>query len=292
MTTTTKRIHLIFLLAALLALILLSASLSNLELLPGAPFPGASSSEDARFIKYVWPYLAPYSFPFLKGLMALVFSGVLIYIFVRLIKIVNLREILRPALILIILLLAMILLPGTPINPVTTAPGTPVEIATPPPTTTLVTPLGAPPPVLLWLTSLLLILGLSLPIIGIMRQRLRPVASVDPILREAEIAVTALLDGQNFSDVILRCYFEMTNAIQLEQGIAREKNLTVREFKQQLDELGFPSQPVQNLTALFEKARYGIEKIRDEDQDLALESLGAIIQYCKKGRSSTNEITQ
>ena len=292
MTTTTKRIHLIFLLAALLALILLSASLSNLELLPGAPFPGASSSEDARFIKYVWPYLAPYSFPFLKGLMALVFSGVLIYIFVRLIKIVNLREILRPALILIILLLAMILLPGTPINPVTTAPGTPVEIATPPPTTTLVTPLGAPPPVLLWLTSLLLILGLSLPIIGIMRQRLRPVASVDPILREAEIAVAALLDGQNFSDVILRCYFEMTNAIQLEQGIAREKNLTVREFKQQLDELGFPSQPVQNLTALFEKARYGIEKIRDEDQDLALESLGAIIQYCKKGRSSTNEITQ
>jgi hypothetical protein len=292
MTIATKRIHLIFLLIALFALILLSASLSNLELVPGAPFPGASNSEGARFIEKVWPQLATYPSPFLEGLMALVFSSLLIYIFVRLIKIVNLRDILRPVLILMILLLAMILLPRTPINPVATEPGTYTEIATPTPKTYIVTPLGAPPPILIWLTGIILILGLSIPIIGIMRQRLRSVVSDDPILREAEIAVAALLDGQNFSDVILRCYFEMTNAIQLEHGISREKNLTVREFEQQLDEQGFPSQPVQNLTALFEKARYGIEMIRDEDHDLALESLGAIIRYCKKGRISTNETTQ
>lgn len=292
MPTTTKRIHLIFLLIALFALILLSASLSNLELVPGAPFPGANSSEDARFIQHMWPYLVPYAYPFLEGFLALVFSGLLIYLFVRLIKIVNPRELLRPAFILMILLFAMILLPRIPINPVATEPGTSVEIATPAPETTLVTPIGAPPAVLIWLTSIILILGLSVPIIGILRQRLRSAAPDDPILRQAENAVTALLDGQNFADVILRCYFEMANAIQLEQGIAREKNLTVREFEQQLDEQGFPSQPVQNLTALFEKARYGIETIRDEDQALALESLGAIIRYCKKGRISTYETTQ
>ena len=94
------------------------------------------------------------------------------------------------------------------------------------------------------------------------------------------------------SRVILRCYFEMTNAIKLEHGISREKNLTVREFEQQLDEQGFPSQPVHNLTVLFEKVRYGIHTRSDEDADLALESLGAIIRYCKKGRISTNETTQ
>lgn len=292
MSTTTKRIHLIFLLIALFALILLSASLSNLELIPGAPFPGGSSSEGASFIENVWPQLAPYSFPFLEGLMALVFSGVLIYIFVRLITIVNLREILRPVLILMILLLAMILLPRTPINQVTTELDNYAEIAIPPPATYIVTPLGTPPPILIWLTSIILILGLSIPIIGIMRQRLRSAESDDPILREAEIAVAALLDGQNFSDVILRCYFEMTNAIKLEHGISREKNLTVREFEQQLDEQGFPSQPVHNLTVLFEKVRYGIQTRSDEDADLALESLGAIIRYCKKGHISTNETTQ
>lgn len=292
MTIATKRIHLIFLLIALFALILLSASLSNLELNPGAPFPGASNSESPRFIEKVWPQLATYSSPFLEGLMALVFSGLLIYIFVRLIKIVNLRDILRPVLILMMLLFAMILLPRTPINQVVTEPGTYTEIVTPIPKTYIVTPLGAPPPILIWLTSIILILGLSVPIIGILRQKLRSAESDDPILREAEIAVAALLDGQNFSDVILRCYFEMTNAIQLEHGISREKNLTVREFEQQLDKQGFPSQPVQNLTALFEKARYGIETIGDEDQALAIESLGAIIRYCKKGRISTNEATQ
>ena len=285
MPTIAKRIRLTSLLAALLALILLSVSLSNLELLPGTPFPRVSSIESASFFGKVWLQLAPYSFSFLEGFIALVFVGLLIYIGVRLSKIVNLRDLLRPAIILVIVLSALLLLPRTPINPAATDFGPPVVMATPPPPeTTSAAPLGAPPPLLIWLTSLLLILGLSFPIIAILRQRLRSPEAEDPILREAEVAVAALLEGQNFSDVILRCYFEMTEAIQLEQGIAREKNLTVREFERQLDEQGFPAQPVRNLTGLFEKARYGKAAIDDEDQDLALESLGAIIRYCQKGR--------
>lgn len=249
--------------------------------------------ESASFFGKVWLQLAPYSFNLLEGVIALVFVGLLIYIFVRLSKIVNLRDLLRPAIILLVVLAAMLLLPRTPINPAATGFRPPVIMATPPPTEiTSAAPLGAPPEALIWLTSIILILGLSIPLIGILRQSLRPEKSGDPILREAEIAVAALLDGQDFSDVILRCYFEMTNAVRIEQGIAREKNLTVREFERQLDEQGFPAQPVRNLTGLFEKARYGVAAVRDEDQALAIESLGAIIRYCKKGRIPTHEAAQ
>ena len=103
-------------------------------------------------------------------------------------------------------------------------------------------------------------------------------------MKEAEQAVNALEAGADLRNVILRCYFQMTRSLQEEQGIEREYPTTVQEFERRLENLGFPSIPLRQLTSLFEKVRYGKQQTNHNDEQIAMDSLNEIIQFCRSER--------
>jgi hypothetical protein len=84
--------------------------------------------------------------------------------------------------------------------------------------------------------------------------------------------------------VILRCYFQMTHSLQEEQGIERDYTMTVQEFERWLGNLGFPTIPLRQLTSLFEKVRYGKQQTNYTDEQIAIDSLNEIIQFCRSER--------
>jgi hypothetical protein len=108
----------------------------------------------------------------------------------------------------------------------------------------------------------------------------------DELLQEAEEAVNALKAGADLRNVILRCYFQMTHLLQEEQGIERDHTMTVQEFERWLENLGFPSIPLIQLTSLFEKVRYGKQEMSDHDERIAIDSLNEIIQFYRSKRVS------
>jgi hypothetical protein len=61
--------------------------------------------------------------------------------------------------------------------------------------------------------------------------------------------------------------------------------MTVREFEGLLASLGFPYSPVRQLTYLFEKVRYGGEKMNEIEEMDASQSLNQIIDYCRRQRA-------
>ena len=108
----------------------------------------------------------------------------------------------------------------------------------------------------------------------------------DELLQEAEQAVNALKAGTDLRNVILRCYFQMTHSLQEEYRIEREYTMTVQEFERWLENLGFPSMPLRQLTSLFEKVRYGKQETSDHDERIAMDSLNEIVRFCRSKRVS------
>jgi len=83
-----------------------------------------------------------------------------------------------------------------------------------------------------------------------------------------------------FDDVIIRCYAEMSQTLQAEKGIRRAEAMTTHEFERILLAKGFPGQPIQQLTQLFEQVRYGRRKLEEDAKRQATESLREIIAFC------------
>jgi hypothetical protein len=108
-----------------------------------------------------------------------------------------------------------------------------------------------------------------------------PTKVEDELLQDAEEAVKALQDGVDFRNVIIRCYLQMTQSIQKERGIERIYSMTVQEFEHWLVGIGFPIVPLQQLTSLFEKVRYGKQQIKELDEQIAINSLNEIIEFCQ-----------
>jgi hypothetical protein len=96
-------------------------------------------------------------------------------------------------------------------------------------------------------------------------------AALDDI-EEAEI---------EFDDVIIRCYAEMSQALQSEKGIKREQAVTPHEFENELLAKGFPAHPVRQLTQLFVQVRYGHQHLGENAKERATESLHEIIAFCR-----------
>ena len=284
MTQATKQISLLLLTGALVSIILLAASLSNLDLRSGTPFPGAGDADD---IVQSVPPLAQvriYSFPLLRVVFALVFIIAMFYISARLITHANLRIILQSILALAVLLILVYFLPDvTPDQPVyilnessglTTNPSFDYPVA----------PLGGPPRILVQFVITGIVLGMGLLIIIVMKRQLSSNKIEAELLQQAESAVDALQAGMNLRNVIIRCYLQMTHAIQEEQGIERNETMTAREFEGWLEHKGFPAVPVRQLTSLFERVRYSKQQTNNEDERIATDSLNEIIQFCRNGR--------
>ncbi len=91
-----------------------------------------------------------------------------------------------------------------------------------------------------------------------------------------ERAIYHLKLGEDVRSSILKAYREMEKIIR-GRGVEDKKYYTPREFRNVvISELKISSEPVDNLTALFEKARYSTEEMTEEDRNEALRNLEMI----------------
>ena len=285
MTNKSKHLGLLFLAGALVSLAVLAASLSNLQLQSGTPFPGGIDSDNDTQSVSLLPSIQTYSIPLLRGIFALIFLILLTNVAVRLIVLVNIKRIFQLTFALVILLIIMYMMPRiTPSQPAH-FPNEPSEITTPPSFDYPVPPLGQPPQILIQLVTMGIALGIGMLISMVVKRRLSSKKNEADLLQGVEEAVNALMAGEDLRNVILRCYMQMTRSLQEEQGIERASAMTVQEFERWLENLGFPSVPLHQLTSLFEKVRYGKQEMSDEDERIAIDSLNEIIQFYRSERA-------
>ena len=125
-------------------------------------------------------------------------------------------------------------------------------------------------------------LGMVLLLVRIFLWQSRRNRKGDPLSLQAELALRALESGESFKNVIVRCYTEMSLILQREQGLALEETMTAQEFERLLIARGIPHPPIDQLTCLFEAARYGYHPPTSADERAAYESLNAIVRYIRQ----------
>lgn len=128
--------------------------------------------------------------------------------------------------------------------------------------------------------AVLLTVGLALFIRFLTHKQIET-PSIKAISDEASNTLEALEAGENFEDVIMACYAKMSRIITRDRGLMREAAMTPREFESSLVKLGFPNEPVHNLTHLFEQVRYGHISPSFDGIQTAINSLNAIIAFCQ-----------
>lgn len=221
--------------------------------------------------------------PFIQGGVAILFIGMLIYLSISLIRAVRVKHVLISSAALLttialVIILSRISTPGSPSPIINESSG----LATPEVYEYELTPLGTPPRSLTWLV----ILGgcVLAAILGFLffKRRKERASSLERVLKEAEEAVGALQSGENVRNVIVRCYLQMSQALQEERGIERAPAVTPHEFIDLLVAKGVPAEPVRSLTVLFENVRYGDIPVNAGDEQRALDSLKAIIAVCRR----------
>jgi hypothetical protein len=187
---------------------------------------------------------------------------------------------------LVTLLILVYLLPDVTPDQPASIPDESSGITTVPSFDYSITPLGQPPQLLNWLVIIGIALGMGLLVFIIMKRWLSSTKIEAELLQQAEEAVGALQAGMDLKNVIIRCYLQMTYAIQEEQGIERNDTMTAGEFEEWLENKGFPVVPVHQLTSLFEKVRYSKQQMDKNDEKVATASLNEIIQFCRNRRTN------
>jgi hypothetical protein len=128
-----------------------------------------------------------------------------------------------------------------------------------------------------YLSSFLLILLVVVIAWVIWKRRQASAGTLEVLAHEAQFALDELQSGEDFRDVILRCYYEMARAVDRHRGLRRKSGMTPREFEVRLVALGLPEQPVCQLTRLFEAVRYGARQMDQTAERQAAECLHAIV---------------
>ena len=91
-----------------------------------------------------------------------------------------------------------------------------------------------------------------------------------------ERAIYHLKLGEDVRSAILKAYLEMEKIVR-GMGVEDKNYYTPREFRETiLSQLGISAEPVDNLTSLFEKARYSTVEMTEDDRAEALKNLERI----------------
>ncbi len=98
-------------------------------------------------------------------------------------------------------------------------------------------------------------------------------------------SVWELEKGGELSDVVLQCYRQMCHVLAQKAVLRRE--MTVREFVEQLNQVGVRSKEIAGLTELFERVRYGRLKTGPEERTEAIALLKAVETRYGKGPDGT-----
>ena len=107
--------------------------------------------------------------------------------------------------------------------------------------------------------------------------------TVSPMQKLAGIARASLRDlsaGRDSTNVIMDCYYRMSDTVLDKKNIDRNASMTPSEFALQLENAGLPSDAVHRLTRLFESVRYGGHKSDPVAVNEAVTCLTTIVQYC------------
>ncbi|MFN8595235.1 MAG: DUF4129 domain-containing protein [Anaerolineae bacterium] len=282
MTDDSKRKTLIFLLLAAVVMVVTAAALPQLQLKPGLPLmrgdnTGALQPEGA-------PTVLISVSTFFKALVGAIVALILAYAGYQLIKGVGWRDILKSVVFIIMVAVpALVILFAIANIRITVKPLEPEVL---PPVLSSESASAPLPGDFIWLAWIGLAVVIVLLVVWFVYWRRKQI-SVNARLRlEAEQALQALEAGADFKNVIVRCYRQMSLALQRDQGLEREEAMTARDFESLLTTRGFPVVPVQQLTRLFEAARYGLWQTNRTDEQLAVDCLNTIVQHSRERRSS------
>jgi len=105
----------------------------------------------------------------------------------------------------------------------------------------------------------------------------------EPMDQLAKIARSSLDDlsiGRDSTDVIMNCYFRMSDVVNEKKRLDRKESMTPAEFATRLVQAGLPGDAVQRLTRLFESVRYGGHKTNSAMINEAVTCLTTILHYC------------
>ncbi|MEE4195968.1 MAG: DUF4129 domain-containing protein, partial [Anaerolineae bacterium] len=261
------RIYLIMA-AAVIVLLLLAVSVSQLELQEGYTVPIAEQDVGGIMEENPPTTSGEIFEAIMRGIFALTLVALPIYIIQSLFSPEGRRRLLVNILIIAMLFVFLSLLNETEENPQeflqeeeTEMSGDPFEFLAEDPDAEPVPemPEEAPP----WVNTLVIILlvGLILAIVvGIYlyveRQRRRRMSALDQVAEQAQDAIDKLRAGADFNSTILQCYYEMNRIISEELELRRSGSMTARDFEGYLIDKGIPYRPIDDLTKLFERARY------------------------------------
>jgi hypothetical protein len=292
----TRKVLLLALGIALVAMLLLSAALPELEFLPGLSFP-TSAVEDGEGAGGISPELDEAFRTAFRIFTVIVIVGLPFVIVHALLTPEGRKNLLKGMvpIILLGLLLYLALRAGNRLEeqmlPTPTVMPEPAQV-TPVPDELLEADVAdfaamdrSAPQWLIWGAIVLLALIIALMLVGmgrfLLRYRTHPPSPLAELADQAEVAAEAIRGGADLRDTVMLCYYRMSQILQEQRGIWREMAMTPREFEGYLTRSGIPGEPVQRLTRLFEKVRYGAHAIGAEDERQALSSLRAIAEYCR-----------
>lgn len=128
-----------------------------------------------------------------------------------------------------------------------------------------------------------------LTVILVFRNR-QKISITEAIGEQAQRALNDLEAGYDYQNVIIRCYAEMSQVLLVSRGVEREIGMTPHEFENTLIRNRFPSEPVKNLTLLFEEVRYGGVDQSAGRIEQAKISLGEIITFCQQSPETLGAI--
>jgi hypothetical protein len=109
------------------------------------------------------------------------------------------------------------------------------------------------------------------------RHKLKP---LEQIANHALHAINELQNGGDITNIVINCYYEMSQVVNQQRGIRRESTMTTHEFENKLIDIGFPEPSIHQITQLFEEVRYGTLRPGVIEEHLAIASLNEIIKYC------------
>ncbi len=140
-----------------------------------------------------------------------------------------------------------------------------------------------------WLTWLLS-LGAAAMLVGAAYQawqrwqrRSRGGSAAEDLAESAAQALAALREGKTLKETILQCYQQMIEIATVERKLDRPEFLTASEFIAVLKTAGLPPEAVEQLTHLFEFARYSMHPATPQQNRAAVACLEAIVQASGKG---------
>ena len=293
MTKSTKRWALFFLGFAILTMLLLAASLPNLQFQPGHPFslgnasppPGATGGIETP---------SDFFLILIRGLLALALILVPFYIIFHLLTPEGRRKLLGDLFVLLIFFALAEILSRLPRKEQTLQQQPSggqggLVFPTPGPTATF-TAQSTPAIEIFVMVAIALVIAIGIGFLYWYYRR-RSQAQMEPtpleqLANEAQNAVDALNAGEEFKDIVIRSYARMSQVLIQERGLKRDQAMTPYEFEQSLVEKGLPYDPVHQLTHLFQEVRYGTQKPGVADEQRAMDCLRAIVAYCRNPETS------